>query len=254
MSCMGKSGAIGFIGTVIFVILTAARASAQSPASADTAFLLKSKLTASAIYNSALYDQVGLYNGSEHVEHFDYKNPKGFPYYKSDDWTDGNIVYDSGVYTNVPMMYDVLNDKVIVEAPYSHFKLELVSEKVNSFRIFDRDFVRIATFAGDSTFRTGFYEVIYHGPKADAFVHRRKDRQETPHTSGIEVEYLNKDAYFVLRNGVYYRIRKKSSVLTAFADKKKALKKSMRAHRELNFWKRKEASLALVTRLYNELD
>jgi len=240
---------------VLFFFLCAfLPAEAWCQLASDSSFISSAKKNAHSIYHASLGDQIGLFNGSEYIEHYDYRSPKGFPYFQNDDWIDGTITYDSATYTNVGLLYDLVTDKIVLDMEYSHFKLELVSEKVKSFDIAGHHFVRVVRFKNDSSFRSGFYDLLYDG-KVKAYARRFKERKENAKVTGIEVEYLDKNHYYIFFNDTYHRVRSRQSVLNVFAAKKKELKKKIRSSgRKINFNKNREESIVQVLSLYDELE
>src|SRR5580704_9297457 len=90
----------------------------------DTVFLARAKAYARSLYGKSIGDQAGLYNGVEYKEFPFRSKDEGHPFYLSDEWIGGDVNYDGEEYQGVSMLYDVITDKVIVEQPYSYFKLE----------------------------------------------------------------------------------------------------------------------------------
>jgi hypothetical protein len=225
---------------------------AQGPAT-DTAFLGRAKAAAFTQYSARIAEQSPLDNGSEYKEYLLVPElTTGIPYFLSDDWQDGNVHYDSGLYSNVPLLYDEVTDKLIVEQPFSHFKLELISEKIKYFQIAGHTFVRIVRAKSDSALVTGFYEQLYDG-KTKAFVRHYKEMKETAQVGGVTKEFLDHSTFLIQKGNVFYKVGKKRSVLKVFEDRKKALAKLVRAHsREIDFRKNRGRSIALISRLYDE--
>src|SRR5690348_16627231 len=86
---------------------------AQS-AKPDTAFVKASFSKAKAVYaSSAIRSQSHLYNGSQYIDY----TPIGeeHPYFLTNDWTNGTVIYDGEKYENVPLLYDISADKLVVE-------------------------------------------------------------------------------------------------------------------------------------------
>jgi hypothetical protein len=221
----------------------------------DTSFLTKSRAQAYALYTEKIAEQSPLVNGSEYKEYLTVPElTTGIPYFISDDWIDGNVFYDSALYSNVPLMYDEVTDKLIIEQPFSHYKLELISEKVNYFEISGHTFLRIVRAKSDSTISTGFYDVLYDG-KTKAYVKRLKQVIETTQPGGVLINYLDTKRYLLWKDNIYYPVSRKSSVMKVFEDKRKLLRKLVRDHSsEIDFHNNREKSIALIARLYDETE
>src|SRR5271154_5846993 len=89
----------------------------------DSSFLAKANEKAVEIYTQSIGSQANLYNGVEYRGYAENRSDKGHAYFINNDWADGTIDYDGSRYENVPLMYDLVTDKVILEQPYNLFKL-----------------------------------------------------------------------------------------------------------------------------------
>src|SRR5438128_148319 len=81
---------------------------------ADTAFVLSAVSHARETYTKALGEHTGLHNGLEHKHYRDDIEPDA---YLEPDWTDGSIFYDGQLYQNVPLMYDMIVQRVVTFFP-----------------------------------------------------------------------------------------------------------------------------------------
>ncbi len=79
----------------------------------------------------------------------------GFPYYLVDDWQIGSIQYDNQFYDNIDLLLDIAHDHLIVESAGTNQKIELISEKIQSFIINNQLFVRLQSPD------VGFYYQVY---------------------------------------------------------------------------------------------
>src|SRR5688572_14036253 len=78
----------------------------------DTLFLAQSKTKSIALYTATILDQSRLFNGSDYIVYI--PRNEEHPYYGSDDWSTGSIVYWDELYENEPLLFDVSIDQVIV--------------------------------------------------------------------------------------------------------------------------------------------
>src|SRR6185295_5021920 len=95
----------------LFLILVPARVFSQSKA--DTAFVAASIANAKKVYQEFIQGNAHLYNGTE-PRTYESANEE-HPYFISDDWVVRSIVYDNELNENVPVMYDIWNDKVVID-------------------------------------------------------------------------------------------------------------------------------------------
>src|SRR3982751_1819689 len=87
------------------------------------------------VYNPFIEKQSRLYNGIEHLGYS--ARIKGHAYFLQRELQTGTLIYDELEFTNVPMLYDLLKDQVVI-LHFNHFtKIGLVSEKVKAFTLFN---------------------------------------------------------------------------------------------------------------------
>ena len=187
---------------------------------ADTTFLTAAKDNQVRLYTEYIVGQTRLNNGSEHRDYLSRNDEH--PYFGQDDWQYGSIVYDEESYENVPLFYDLSRDKVITEHSINGSKLELISEKIlrfsiagHTFQKLDRDESKIIT--------EGFHDVLYDG-KTKVYVRREKALQQRVESNDIIFNFQQKNRVYVFKDGVYHPVRKKSSLLDVFEDKKQEVR------------------------------
>lgn len=192
---------------------------AQQPAP-DTTFLTSAKENQVRLYTEFMHGQTRLNNGSEYRDYLSRNDEH--PYFGIDDWEYGAIIYDEEIYENVPMFYDLSRDKVITEHSLNGGKLELISEKIKFFSLGKHTFVRLN--ADESkVISAGFYERLYDG-KTKVYMKWEKSLQEKVESNNIIFNFDEKKRVYILKDGIYYPVRNKKSVLEVFKDRKQEVK------------------------------
>ncbi|HEY8896938.1 MAG TPA: hypothetical protein VIM79_19080, partial [Niastella sp.] len=155
---------------------------------------------------------------------------KGHAYFQQNALQTGTVVYDELQFTNVPMLYDLLKDQVIIQH-FNHFtKIGLVSEKVKEFTLFNHHFIRLqADSLSGSPLLTGFYDEMYTG-RIMVLVKREKYIEETIKDE-LEREFLPRDYYFIRKEGTYYAVKNYKSLLTIFKDRSREVKQYLRRNK-----------------------
>jgi hypothetical protein len=220
----------------------------------DTLFLSNSIDRVKAIYLKATSGEGPLFNGVQHKSIVLHNYDEGHPYFLSDDWIDGSIEYDGGLHDNISMQYDLTTDKIVIDHPISHFKMELISEKVTSFKLLDHTFIRLSP-GTDSTkisIRPGFYELLYDG-KVKVYAKQKKLRREVFESNVIKSIFDQKSQYYIWMDNVYYPVKGKGSVLNTFYKKKSALKKHL-SKNKINFKKDTGLAIAKSAEFYDALE
>lgn len=214
----------------------------------DSSFRTKAVAHAYARYVRTTTDQARLYNGAEYIG----QRPtiKGHPYIDSL-WQVGTITYDGVDYQNIRLLYDLVDDVVVVPHTDSVFRLRLQSIKVSRFAIPNHNFVRVVRDSTHNTgLRTGFYDQLYDG-RLKVFARRVKTiKTEFIHNTTKE-EYLKGDTYFIGKNGIFYPVKSKRSVMKLLADQKKTLRKYLREN-NIKFARNREVAIVKLTQKYDE--
>jgi hypothetical protein len=217
----------------------------------DTAFLQTAIQNTIQFYQKTIGAQAKLYNGSR------YKQPinseEQHPYFISDDWIMGDVFYDGEIFQNVPLMYDLYNDKLVTEHYSSGNALQLIDEKLHSFEIAGHHFEKIDNQSvGGSLPRSDYYDILYPGT-TKVIARRQKFLREQIVSNEIETSYDEKVRYYIFKNGVYFLVNKKGSVLKLLGDKKQPLKKFLKS-KQIYFSKDKELALQSMSRFYDSLN
>ena len=138
---------------LLLLLLNYIIASAQN--SFDSSFA-----DAASVYTNTIGTNMHLFNGSEYVDYD--RRITGNPFFGSLYFTNGSIVYDDISYSDVKMIYDILNDDVVIKN-YTGLALLLVKEKISAFNFAGHYFTKIIADSTTSGIKTGFYDVLYDG-------------------------------------------------------------------------------------------
>jgi hypothetical protein len=230
-----------------FIVFSAGHAFGQQPH--DSTLTNPATRNAYRVYSNTIGNEANLYNGVEYAGYNEHNNDVGNAYFLSNDWSDGSVEYDGGQYDNVSLMYDLVTDQLILEQPYSHFKLALISGKVKNFTLGGHTFVYLAGSKNDSLIRPGFYDRLYGG-RTSVFARRSKHLVQRIELREVVIEYPPTTRYFILKDGVFFPVKSRASVLAVFRDRKKELRKLIRKNR-LNFSDDREHAIAEVAGYYD---
>ncbi|HRI79029.1 MAG TPA: hypothetical protein PLR06_05780 [Cyclobacteriaceae bacterium] len=209
----------------------------------DTSFVSLAKRNAGAWYEKEMISQSRLYNGTGYREYLSKEDEHP---YLIDDWEDGSIVYDGELFTNVPLMLDISDDKVIIEHYSSREKIQLLVDKVSWFTLKNRRFARL-----DVPSRNGFYEVLHDGT-TKVVVKWEKALQTRLSGNAIHMYFLERSFCYILKDNIYYPVKSKKSVLTVLSDHKSELNKFI-SKNKLDFRIDREKNIARITEYYDSL-
>lgn len=203
---------------------------------------------AKEIYFRTLNSELNLYNGVYYRGYNQNDSDEGQPYFGSDNWYGGSISYDGVLYENVSMMYDLLEDKVIIDHQYGGVKLELIKEKIKYFIINGHHFVHLTSALSNASIPPGFYEILFEG-KNMSYARWQKKRIDVVTAHEVQVRYEDQNRFYILKGNKYFPVKTKSSILNVLKDKKPALQKFIRKQK-LKFGTRCAESIPKVLSFY----
>jgi hypothetical protein len=199
------------------------------------------------IYNSFIAKQSRLYNG---IEHLGYSHKMiGYAYFQKPELQKGSLVYDDLEFTDVPMLYDMFKDQVIIQHFNRATLIGLVREKVSSFSLQGHHFIRIDSLEVPSL-KTGFYDEMYKG-RINVLVKRVRIIEETIKDE-LERTFIAKDLYYIQKGDVYYNVKNYKGLLAFFGDNARQVKQYLRKNR-IRFNKDRENAIIKATAYYDSL-
>lgn len=218
---------------------------------ADTTFLQASIQNSLQFYERAVAGQVKLHNGSRYLAPA--HTVDQHPYFFSYDWIMGDVFYDGELFTNVPLMYDILNSIVITEHHSNGQPVQLLAEKLDFFSIAGHHFEKIENkYSGSPVPSSGFFDILYPG-KTKVIARRQKVLHEKIISQQIEISYDEKTRYFVLKNGHFFQVKSIGSVLKILGDKKQDLKKFLIKNRS-SFSANRALAIKSLAQYYDKLN
>lgn len=216
----------------------------------DSSFYASALLNAKALYHHAFDNQSALYNGSQYGEYLFTFNNGGHPFFNSAQPALGSIIYDGIQYDSVLMRYDETRDVVVINA-YTD-RIQLHSEKIKSFNLFNASFIRIEKDSLTPNLPvTGFYNVLYNG-KLSLLKKQIKVVREDIVSNELLHFADEKDHYFIKKYDGLYAVRSKNDLLKIFKDRKKEVQQFIKAN-NLNFRNDRQNMLTKTTVYYDNL-
>jgi hypothetical protein len=223
--------------------------SGQAPEEDSLLFQTAGK-TVIAISSEMANPQSPLYNGSEYVNYDNHI--EGHQFFESQVLEEGSVMYDGILYKNVPMLYDIVKDEVIIEHFDRYYKIRLVSERINYFSLLNHTFVR---FKKDPESRpeleTGFYEILYDG-QLTVLLKKAKRYKETIESQRVIRQFLEDDQYYLYKNTSFHPVKGKLSVIQVLKDRKKEVRQFIRQH-HLTFKANIGQDLTSISLFYDKL-
>jgi hypothetical protein len=168
--------------------------------------------------NSSL--QMGVWNTAERHARVSH------PYLGKIQWANGDINYRGQLYHNAPMMYNVVDDQLLLRREGDQLDnqaITLYKNQVSSFTIEGKLFELLNTdIIG---YENGYFEIMYRGESALLVAKRIKKIEVSSNTTS---EYVSRDRYYIKTDSDYLRIFNKATIIRQFPEYKSAIRKYAR--------------------------
>jgi hypothetical protein len=239
--------------TAVFslIVLTIVHPTNAQTAKEDSIFYQAALSNTISIYKKQLGDQSPLYNGSRY-------SPPGFifrtgsPYFISDSFDLGSVVYDDILFDSVYLMYEDMRELLV--SRNNNYLLQLVNQRVSSFIISGHPFIRLTEESLHPDIpKTGYYEILYQG-RSQLLKKTFKTIIEEPSVyENTVIRHIEETENFYVRiGGSYHRVKSKAELLTLMHDHQKQIQKYIKKTK-LNFRKNRENLLILTAEYYDQI-
>jgi hypothetical protein len=205
----------------------------------DSTFYQTPVNNAITYFKQAMGIQSGLYNGQEYVFYNQQKKDNVF-FHDQEFWAVSTINYDGALFTDVPVMYDLFKDAVVIQLYDKTANYSLINEKIENFTLLNHHFIyKKSDSLSTNGLVSGLYDQLYNG-KSEVLIKRKKELQITTTQQKL---YLENNKLFV-KKGLYHEVSSRAGLLSILKDKKKEIRKYINDN---NIEFRNNLELALVT-------
>lgn len=205
-------------------------------------------LNAKEFYQNTIGADSHIYTGEAYYGYN--SNIKGTPFFISDSMQPNDIFYDGTLYKNVPLLFDIVKQKVVITRFENNERIQLVNAKIKYFTSDGHKFENILQQTPGENISANMYEVMFNG-KASVLIKRIKRIKESIRAEG-PTNFIEEDQIFIKKENNLFEIRNKKSVLDAVADKKKLVKSYVRK-KKFRFKKNIEKELVATAAYYETL-
>ena len=175
------------------------------------------------------------------------------PYFSEDRFVNGSINGFGVAYNDVPVKYDIVHDKLIVLNFNKIFKVEQISERIDSFSLPGHGFVRLtADSLNQSAMVTVFTRRLFMGKSVGLFAKRKKVPSELIKEGHSELSFKERNYYFIRKDDIYYEVSDKGSIMNALKDKKKELDIFLKKNK-IKFNKNREYAMTRMAEYYESI-
>ncbi len=232
-------------------ILSGIRLNAQLPEQ-DSAVYKASVTHALAVYHQLLQPETNLYSGLQYVP-YDYNIKEGHPYFDTTSFTEGSVVYNGVLYEKLPMIYDLVKEKLVINDAFNIYKFQLFSEKIIRFNLLNHTFIRLVEDSSNrAVINTGFYDLLYDGNTALLKQKNKNIQEDVNNTAGVKRYIVETNSFYLRKGGKYYSVSHKKALLEVLKDRKKEVNQYIRKNK-LDMRRDKDNAFTKVVAYYNEL-
>ncbi len=191
-----------------------------------------------------------LYNGVE-VEPYNFIFFQSTPYFKDSSFIQGTVFYDKVKYKDVPLLYDLVHDELILLHFDRVHQINLVKEKVDSFYLSSHHFIKLNPDTSNTVIKGGYYDELYKG-QVSLLMKRTKLAEEKIESGSIYLRASAKSSFYLLKEGSYFRIKNKKDLLKMLSDKRNELNHYIRRNK-IKFKSMPEIAMTSVVAHYDQL-
>ena len=185
-------------------------------------------------YLKAAGDHATIYNGEIEFT-YSLAQYENLPYFQSDEFTSGEIIFRGNRYLGLALHLDLYKDQLSALNPGSRYSIIINNEGIEQVKLHNATFIYFR-----STPNTTYY--IAH-ISAEKIIKTGKHQTEY---------FTYKAKYYLEYNGVYYSVSNKKTFARIFPEQRKLISRYVRKHK-LNFRHDTDASLTALTNYCEEL-
>lgn len=176
-----------------------------------------------------------LYNGISYTDYLGRLD--GNAYWEDEDkFLKANIFYDGFVFYDVPIKYDVSQDKMISLLSDRVTKFSLIASKIGWVFVNNRVFVYLAPEISNKMGygKGGIFEQLYDSGKIKIYAKWTKEIKEILDVTGLTKKFLANRQFYILNEGQADKIQSKAKLLHLMGDRKVLVRRYMKDN-GLNF-------------------
>jgi hypothetical protein len=148
---------------------------------------------------------------------------KGHPFFLTDQMQQCEIFYDGTLYENIPLLFDIVSQKIVINRYNQNDTISLLNAKIKYFVLQGHRFENLSFSEGnEEIIRQGIYDILLAG-KVNLLVKRIKNIRDGLKATD-PVSFVEEDEFFVKRGKDLIQVYSKNSVLEALNDKSNLVK------------------------------
>lgn len=191
-------------------------------------------------FNRQLANQSRLLNGVSYVDYAGKLEGNAFLHDNSD-FVKSTLVYDDIEFNDVPIIYDLVKDKVVTLLPNGYTKYSLLNDRLTSFTMQNEKFIYFVPIDSTSSQIPGFYKLVHQG-QASVLVKYSKAVKEVVDGYGARKKFTARVDYYILLHDKLQRVDRDSDIYKVLGLDKRELKQHLKT-KNLRFKREPEQTL-----------
>jgi len=157
-------------------------------------------------------------------------NKVNHPYFNTNEWVKGSLVFKDKLYSAEGLKYDIENDKLIHLRYTDDFKMNIIALDQNFISEFQMHNATFRYFRGlknrrGNALKDGYYEVVYNGK---LMFLSRLEKSKSIEDNSVYMTYKLSTELFLVKDGILIEVKSMAKLINQLKDKKKELKKYVR--------------------------
>ena len=201
-------------------------------------------------YVSSAAGQAVIYHGKEQLKYP--TSIRNHPYLKSEKYVPGDLSFEGILYKDVKMRLDLYKNELLLLSPDNRYNIVLPSDRVDYAEFHGYHIFYRYPDERSGNLPEGYYLRLYEG-KCTVLGKWSCILSKTIKDMKLDDSFDQSVKYYIRKEGVYYTVRSKGSVLKVFKSKKKELARYIK-RRKLDFKHAPEEAIVAVVRQYEQLN
>ena len=207
-------------------------------------------------YLKAAGDHATIYNGEIEFT-YSLAQYENLPYFQSDEFTSGEIIFRGNRYPGLALHLDLYKDQLSALNPGSRHSIIINNEGIEQVKLHNATFIYFRP-TPNTNLDKGFYELLHNGKELRLLARKKYyiahiSAEKIIKTGKHQTEYFTyKAKYYLEYNGVYYSVSNKKTFAGIFPEQRKLINRYVRKQK-LNFRHDTDASLTALTNYCEEL-
>ena len=193
----------------------------------------------------------GLLKGTEYFERYRSINGR-HQYFNTDDFNAGSVIFDGQHYFNIPLKYDVFEEKLLTKDPNALNAPIIVLEidKIIEFTINNHKFINILNNENDKNTFKGFFEILYESDSLRLYKKHQKEIIRKTDEKIVSYQFKDRFLHIVNYKNFNYKLKKANDLNSIFTDFKKDIKHLSIKHKAIRKSDPDNYMLAILKELY----